>query len=100
MKAKDLKQWQTFYNSNNYLCLIYKIKGGKAHIMNYNGTFYSVSTTSGNKYGYKPSTIEVDEFFSDFPIFKVENTDNKERYNYVKSIYSVGKKNINLLLLC
>ena len=100
IKSKNLKLWQVFYNSNDYLCLIYKIENGRAYIMNYNGTFYTVSTVNGNEYKYRESVISTTAFLEQFPTNKVENWEDRKVVQYIKALRSVKTKNINLLLLC
>ena len=51
MKTSKLKQWDTFYNSNGYLCLIHKLEVQRGissveltrqYIEDYNRTWYKI----------------------------------------------------------
>jgi hypothetical protein len=101
-----LKQWDTFYNTNGYLCLVHKVQFGRAQIVNYNGTFYSIGLNVGISTKYSGSTLDADEFFTAFPknLFnKHYDAENLLRYNNIKKRYykkeDSGVKS-KLLLLC
>lgn len=85
MKARDLKKWQLFYNTNNYLCLVYDISHGKAHIVNYNGTFYKANRDSEHQYSDEKPPESVEQFFAEFPMTKVEDWRNKRELESIKA---------------
>ena len=97
LRKESFTQWSTFYNSNGYLCLIHKIQNNKAQIVNYNGTFYSI-TLGTDKPSYQPSIMSADEFFNAFPHLFYGDKDNLERYYNIRNRFYV-KKRPNLLLL-
>lgn len=100
MTTKNFKRWDTFYNSNGYLCLVYEIKGGKAKIVNYNGTFYSITVDGSNRPNYNPSIINVNEFFNSFPMNKIHDIDDMRTYQHIIDLSRTREINTNLLLLC
>lgn len=66
MKKEDLKLYTVFINTNGYLSIVYNITKTKYHIMNYNGTFYSL-TIDENEVKYEKSEKTPREFFNEFP---------------------------------
>ena len=88
MRARDLKKWQLFYNTNNYLCLVYDISHGKAHIVNYNGTFYQANRDSKHEYSDEKPPESVSDFFVNFPLEKVEDWRNKRELEKIKTKFN------------
>ena len=99
MKAKELKQWQLFYNTNNYLCLVYKVGGRSAHIVNYNGTFYKANLNSEYEYSNKVPPETVEEFFMNFPMQKIEYYKDRDEIQHIKNLYYCQQNKNNKLLL-
>lgn len=99
MKAKDLKQWQLFYNTNNYLCLVYKVEHGKAHIVNYNGTFYKANRDSDYEYSSEIPEESVEQFFMNFPVCKLDYKQKDVLQSIKDMYYTKQKKNFYKLLI-
>jgi len=99
MKAKDLKQWQLFYNTNNYLCLVYKTTKYGAHIINYNGTFYTAKRASDYEYDDIVPEQTVKEFFENFPLTKVDYHEQRKQYEHIVELYRISNR-VSMLILC
>lgn len=89
MRARDLKKWQLFYNTNNYLCLVYDISHGKAHIVNYNGTFYKANRDSEYKYSDEKPPESVEDFFAGFPTCKLDDWRNARELESIKAKFKL-----------
>lgn len=87
MLAKDLKKWQLFYNTNDYVCLVYAVHSGKAHVVNNNGTFYEIKTNTNFCYSDAVPPLSVESFFKYFPIDKLNSPEDVERFSYIKGHY-------------
>lgn len=98
---RNFKQWQTFYNSNGYLSLVHKTARGKAQVINYNCSFYSLQISNEESSKYSKSIITPDEFFKSFPVSYFHSPEDKHRYENIKHRYYLeNKETLNLLLLC
>lgn len=105
MRVKELKQWQLFRNTNNYLCLAYRTTGNVVGIVNYNGTFYNAKKDSSYEYSDEIPQETVEEFFNNFPMEKLDYYKDRDRLLRIKSTYFIEKgedlraKKLRLLLL-
>ena len=98
---RNFKQWQTFYNSNGYLSLVHNTGRGKAQVVNFNCSFYSLQISEEISPKYSPSTITPDEFFTSFPVSHFHSPEDRHRYENIKHRYYIKEqKPLNLLLLC
>lgn len=100
MRAGQLKQWQLFYNTNNYLCLVYKIEHGRALIVNYNGTFYKANRDSEHEYSDEVPEETVEQFFDNFPLEKVDYYKERQELESIKDLYYLIERKFKLMLLC
>lgn len=99
MNTSHLKQWSLFYNSNNYLCLVHKVKD-KIHIVNTNGTFYSVSKgINSNTYRMADEDDTPESFFMNFPVRILSDIRDKQRFEDIKSLYYAKSINTDKILL-
>lgn len=100
MKAKDLKQWDLFFNTNGYVCLVYKTTGCGAVIVNTNGTFYTAKKDSNYEYTDDIPDMSTEEFFMNFPMTIFQDYRDRERFEAIKASYYAKNKVSRLLLLC
>lgn len=97
MKAHELKLWETFYNNNGYMCIVYKITGTKVHIINYNGSIYSVSL-NGNA-NYKHCGYSALYFFENYPMHILRMPEEKAAFQQIRKLWRYGEINTRLKLL-
>lgn len=102
MKIQDLKQWDLFYNSNNYVCLVYKLTGRHACIINTNGTVYNAKKASDYNYNNERPNMTLEEFFMNFPVHKLESygkNGTEQQYERIKAMYYSRGEVPRLMLL-
>lgn len=90
--SKNFEKYDLFYNSNNYLSLVYAILGNTAKIINYNGTVYTldISKKTYEKFNFNVGKISVKDFILQFPEVYLNDT------NVDSIIYNL-KKEFNLI---
>ena len=97
MKAIELKLYQTFLNQNGHLSIVYSIDDTHVHVINYNGSIYSISKGSGTQ--YSSSTIEAEWFFIYYPVQSIDFDKIAMFYKIKEKFESKKVKNKKLLLI-
>jgi hypothetical protein len=81
-KKFPLKLYQPFLNQNEHLSIVYKIEGDKFYVLNHNGSIYTVY--DGGNPNYKESIKTNEEFFNQFPLFRLR-VEDKDKYLKIQS---------------
>ncbi len=66
MNKQDIKVWSTLYNSNDILCLCYKITKEKIYLISYNPSVYPIINNQDEMPAYRPASVSPIEFFKNF----------------------------------
>ena len=99
MKVKNLKQWDLFYNTNGYVSLVYIVTNGHIDIINNHGSIYQMNRASTYSYDNRVPDQTVEEFFKNFPTWKLSHHSSRMEFFKLQDDYHSQKTVWNLLLL-
>ena len=95
MKRSDLQISAIFLNTNKYLSIVYKLDGETIHIIDHNGSIYSVNPEAANDTFVKNYTkvegITIKEFFDSFPSDKIKSFNDEKLKIYTNAIKRFNK---------
>ena len=88
MKKSKLELFKPFFNQTGYLSIVYNITDTKYHIINHNGSVYSL-TKDDNEVNYTEAHVTIESFFDNFPKNKL-HFDTKVIYDAIINNYFIN----------
>lgn len=95
IKKSDMKLYDTFYNTNGHLSIVYAITHNyNYHILNYNHANIYYLTTG--LFEYDAAFVTPEDFFQNFPINSITCDQKRKQYLEIEREFYQRKTNYHL----